>query len=139
MGKHYMSQAKKNRSIVRLMEFKQSYLEDLWNCEIEINTQVKKIIWKASTILNLTLKKKIAIVETRQFYSPSFVALPIGEKLSKFQNMWEPDQDSSTFFACMYEHLKRNSSQCSGLCHRLSSPNCGALVYFLSTNKWPDG
>ena len=138
MGKHYRSQAKKNRSFVRLMEFKQSYLEDLWNCEMEINTQAKTIVWKASKILNLTLKKNIAIVETRQFYSPAFLALPIGEKLSKFQNMWVPDQDSSTFFACMYEHLKRSSSQCNSFCHRFSSPNCGDLVYFLTTNNWPD-
>ena len=90
------------------MEFKQSYLEDLWNCEMEINAKAKKILWKTSEVLNLTLKKNIKIVETRQFYNPAFVSLPIGEKLLKFQNMWEPDQDSSTFFACMYEHLKRN-------------------------------
>jgi hypothetical protein len=121
------------------MEFKQSYLEDLWNCEIEIDTKDKKIIWKTSKVLNLTLKKKITIVETRQFYNPAFVALPIGEKLLKFQNMWEPDQDSSTFFACMYEHLKRNSSQCNSFCNRFSSPNCGHLLYFLATNNWPDG
>ena len=139
MGKNYKSKAKTNRSILRLLDFKQSYLEDLWDCEIKIDNQVKDIVWKASEILNLKLKKRIRIVETKEYYNPSFAALPFIEKLYKFQNMWEPNQDSFTFFYCMHEHLKRKSSQCNSFCQGFSSPNCGRLVYFLSTNRWPDG
>jgi hypothetical protein len=66
MGKTYKSRAKTNRSILRLLDFKQSYLEDLWDCEIKIEDEIKDIIWKASEILNLKLKKNIRIVETRE-------------------------------------------------------------------------
>ena len=139
MGKTYKSRAKTTRSILRLLDFKQAYLEDLWDCEITIDNEIKDIVWKASDILNLALKKNIRVVETREFFNPSFAVLTLGNKLSKFQNMWEPNQDSFTFFACVHDHLKRNSSQCNSYCHELGSPNCGRLVYFLSTNKWPDG
>ena len=139
MGKTYKSRAKTNRSVLRLLNFKQAYLEDLWDCEIKIDTEIKDIVWKASDNLNLTLKKNIRIVETIEFYNPAFAFLTVSQKLSKFQNMWEPIQDSFSFFACVHDHLKRNSTRCTSYCHGFSSPNCGRLVYFLSTSKWPDG
>ena len=61
MGKTCKSRAKINRSILRLLDFKQAYLEDLWDCEIKIDKDIKDIVWKASDILNLTLKKNIRI------------------------------------------------------------------------------
>ena len=137
MGKHYKSPAKIRRSILRLLEYKQTYLEDCWDTEINTNQETKNLIWKASNLLSLTLKKNIRIVENRAFYNPSFPALPFCEKLKKFQDMWKPDQDNLAFFTCMYEHLKRSSSQCDKFCARLGSPYCGRLTYFLSTNDWP--
>ena len=137
MGRKYKSPAKIARSILRLLDYKQAYLEDCWDSEIIIDHATKKIIWKASEILKLTLKENIRIVETRKFYNPSFSALPFSQKLAKFQNMWKPDQDSYNFFACMHEHLKRNSSNCDHYCGSFSSPYCGRLTFFLSTNNWP--
>ena len=137
MGKRYKSPAKIKRSISRLLDFKQTYLEDLWDTEIKIDKETDDVVWKASETLNLTLKQKVSIVETRPFYNPSFSSLPVSKKLTKFQNMWKPDQDSFTFFACMHDHLKRNTAQCNTFCRGFSSPNCGRLAFFLSTNNWP--
>ena len=137
MGKNYKSPAKINRSLLRLLEYKKAYLEDCWGSDIEIDDQSKTIIWKASNLLNLTLKKNITIVETRGLYNPTFPLLSFNEKLSKFQNMWQPDLDSFTFFACMHEHIKRNSSKCGSFCGGFSSPYCSELSHLLSTNNWP--
>ena len=87
MGKQSKSPAKIARSILRLLEYKQAYLEDCWGAEIETDEQNKKIIWKASKMLNLTLKTNMKIVETRSVYNPTFPALTFGEKLALFQNM----------------------------------------------------
>jgi hypothetical protein len=106
MGKQYKSPAKIARSILRLLDYKQAYLEDYWGADIQIDQQAKTIIWKASTILNLTLKRNVRIVETRNLYNPSFAALTFSEKLAIFQKMWKPDQDSMNFFTCMHEHLR---------------------------------
>jgi hypothetical protein len=109
-------------------------LENLWDREIKIDNKIKDI-------LELALKKKylnIRTVKTRIFYNPSFAFVTLGNKLSKFQNMWEPNQDSFAFFACVHDHLNRNISQCNSYCHKLGSPNCGPLVYFLSSNRWPE-
>ena len=65
MGKTYKSRAKTTRSILRLLDFKQAYLEDLWDCEIQIDNEIKDIVWKTSDILNLALRKNIRLVETR--------------------------------------------------------------------------
>ena len=111
MGKSNKSPAKIKRSILRLLDYKQAYLEDCWNTEIMIDQENMKIIWNASDTLKLTLKKNIRIVETRNFYNPAFTALPFRQKLAKFQNMWMPDQQSFNFFSCMNEHFKRNSSK----------------------------
>ena len=138
MTRKYKSPAKIARSKLRVMDYKQAYLEDCWDCEIIINHETKKIIWKASESLQLTLKENIRIVETREFYNPSFVALPFNQKLAKFQSMWKMDVDSYNFFACMHQHLRRNNSRCDHFCHSLSSPYCGYLTYFLSTNRWPN-
>ena len=89
------------------------------------------------SLLNITLKMNVKIVETRKCYHPEFPTKPIGEKLAIFQNMWVPDQDSFNFFSCMHEHLKQNSTQCNNFCGQFSSPNCGRLATFLSTNNWP--
>ena len=141
MGKHSKSPAKMNakikRSILRLLEYKQAYLEDCWDAEIVIDEDTKTIVWKASSLLNLTLKKNVKIVETRKYYHPEFPTKPISEKLAIFQNMWVPDQDSFNFFSCMHEHLKRNSTQCNNFCGQFSSPNCSRLATFLSINNWP--
>ena len=67
MGKKYRSPAKLKRSILRLLEYKQAYLEDCWNTEIEIDKQNLELVWKASELLRLKLKPKIKIVETRGF------------------------------------------------------------------------
>ena len=137
MAKRYKSPAKISRSMRRLFDYKQAYLEDCWNTEIIIDNQTKEIKWKASEYLKLTLKKNIRIVETREFYNPSFKALPFSQKLLKFQSMWNLDQDSYNFFASIHEHVKRNSTKCDHFCKSISSPNCGELTYFLSTHSWP--
>ena len=137
MGKKYRSPAKLKRSILRLLDYKQAYLEDCWNTEIEIDEENLELVWKASELLRLKLKPKIKIVETRGFYNPTFPTLPFSEKLSKFQNMWKPDQDSFSFFSCMHHHMKKNNSQCDSFCRGFSSPFCGEFAYFLSTNAWP--
>ena len=137
MGKSNKSPAKIKRSILRLLDYKQAYLEDCWNTEIMIDQENMKIIWNASDTLKLTLKKNIRIVETRNFYNPAFTALPFRQKLAKFQNMWMPDQQSFNFFSCMNEHFKRNSSKCDHFCGSLTSPFCGNLAYFISNNNWP--
>jgi hypothetical protein len=137
MGKQSKSPAKIARSILRLLEYKQAYLEDCWGAEIETDEQNKKIIWKASKMLNLTLKTNMKIVETRSVYNPTFPALTFGEKLALFQNMWKPDHDSFNFFTCMHEHLRRGSIQCNNFCGAFSSPQCGHLAYFLKNNTWP--
>ena len=137
MGKSSKSPAKIKRSILRLLDYKQAYLEDCWDTEIVIDQESMNIIWKASETLKLTLKKNIRIVETRHFYNPAYTALPFRQKLAKFQDMWVLDQESFNFFSCMNEHLKRKSSQCDHFCGSSSSPFCGRLAYFLSTNNWP--
>ena len=137
MGKHSKSPAKIKRSILRLLEYKQAYLEDCWDAEICIDEIKKDIIWKASDLLKLTLKRNVRVVETRGYYHPEFPIKPFSEKLSMFQNMWVPDQDSFNFFSCMLEHTKRNSTKCNTFCAGFSSPNCGRLATFLSTNNWP--
>jgi hypothetical protein len=137
MGKQYRSPAKKARSILRLLDYKQAYLEDCWGADIIINQQAKKIIWKPSTTLNLTLEQNVRIVETRNLYNPSFAALSFSEKLAIFQKMWKPDQDSLNFFTCMHEHIKRNSIKCNNFCGGFSSPYCGRLSFFFSSGNWP--
>ena len=137
MGKQYKSPAKIARSILRLLDYKQAYLEDCWGADIQIDQQAKTIIWKASTILNLTLKRNVRIVETRNLYNPSFAALTFSEKLAIFQKMWKPDQDSMNFFTCMHEHIKRNSIKCNNCCGGFSSPYCARLSFFLSSGNWP--
>ena len=108
MGKSNKSPAKIKRSILRLLDYKQAYLEDCWNTEIMIDQENMKIIWNASDTLKLTLKKNIRIVETRHFYKPAFKDLPFRQKLAKFQNMRMPDQESFSLFSCMNKHFKRN-------------------------------
>ena len=137
MGKNYRSPAKINRSILRLLNYKKDYLEDCWGTEIEIDYATKEIVWKASEILRLTLNKNIRIIETRGIFNPTFPSLSFSEKLQKFQNMWKPDHNSFSFFSCMHHHLKRNSTQCDKFCGGFSSPFCGKLTFFLSTNNWP--
>ena len=46
MGKQYKSPAKIARSILRLLDYKQAYLEDCWGADIQIDQQAKTIIWK---------------------------------------------------------------------------------------------
>ena len=106
MGKSNKSPAKIKRSILRLLDYKQAYLEDCWNTEIVIDQENMKLMWKASDTLQLTLKKNIKIVETRHFYNPAFTALPFRQKLAKFQHMWMPDQES---FNC--QSLNSTSTQ----------------------------
>ena len=137
MGKKHKSPAKIARSIFRLLEYKQAFLEDCWGTEIETDKENKKIIWKASKMLNLTLKKSLKIVETRSLYNRIFPSLPFGEKLALFQNMWKPDHDSFNFFTCMHEHLRRGSIQCNNFCGAFGSPACGHLAFFLKNNTWP--
>ena len=127
MGRQYKSPAKTERSLLRLLDYKQAYLEDCWDCEIIIEQETKDVVWNASDSLKLTLKKNVTIVETRDFWNPAFTALSFSQKLAKFQNMWIPDQDSFIFFSCMHEHLKRNSSKCNHYCSLYSSPNCSRL------------
>ena len=52
---------------MRLLDYKQAYLEDCWNTEIEIDEENLELVWKASELLRLKLKPKIKIVETRGF------------------------------------------------------------------------
>ena len=137
MGKNKRSPAKINRSILRLLNYKKDYLEDCWATDIEINQETKKIVWKASEFLNLTLNQNIRIVETRGIFNPGFPPLSFNEKLQKFQNMWKPDHNSFSFFCCMHDHLRRNTAQCDKYCRGFTSPFCGKLAYFLSTNNWP--
>ena len=137
MGKKYRSPGNLARSILRLLTYKQAYLEDCWDSEVIIDNEKKKLIWKASETLKLTLKKGIRIIENREYFNPSFVALPFSQKLAIFQSMWELDQDSYNFFGSMHEHLRRKTSKCDHFCGSFSSPYCGRLTYFLSTNTWP--
>ena len=81
MGKKYRSPAKIARSMLRLLDYKQSYLEDCWDTEIKIDQKTNDIIWKASETLNLTLTHGVNIVENRQFYNPSFATLTFSQKL----------------------------------------------------------
>ena len=76
MGKHSKSPAKIKRSILRLLEYKQAYLEDCWDAEILIDEIKKDIIWKASDLLKLTLKRNVRVVETRGYYHPEFPIKP---------------------------------------------------------------
>ena len=101
---------------------------NFWKMEDNLNFWKR---WNRSDTLQLTLKKNIKIVETRHFYNPAFTALPFGQKLAKFQNMWIPDQESFNFFSCMNEHFRRNRSKCDNFCGSLTSPFCGHLAYFL--------
>ena len=136
MGNHKKSPAKLSRSIIRLLEYKKAYLEDFGDCNIYLDEKNKKIIWKASSLLNLTLKSNVKIVETRGFYNPAFPELSFCEKLGVFQNMCEPDHDSFNFFACMHDHYKRKNSQSDHFCGAFSSPQCGCLTFFLSTDAY---
>ena len=88
------------------MEYKKTFLEDIWDADTTIDSQTKDIIWNTSKVLKLTLERKIKILETREVYNPLFSSLSFSEKLSKFQNMWKPDHASFTFFSCMHHHLK---------------------------------
>ena len=77
MGNNYKSPAKINRSMKRLLEYKQA-----WVCLIQIDEKNKEISWKASKLLELTLKNNTRTLETRPFPALAFI-----EKLSQFQNM----------------------------------------------------
>jgi hypothetical protein len=138
MGKKYKSPSKLRRDIFRVLEYKIAYLEDCWDTDVEIDRNSNDIVWNASKYLKLTLEKRTKIVETRKFYNPSFSTSRFQEKLALFQNMWKPDHQSFNFFSCMHHHLKRNSSQCDNFCTKFSSPYCGRLTFFLSTNNWPN-
>ena len=114
-----------------------AYLEDVWNTEIEFDEQRKSLIWKPSSSLRLILKPNIKIVETRHVYNPTCSNQSFSDKLLQFQNMWMPDQHSWTFFSCMHHHLKRQTTKCDSFCSVFSTPYCGELAVFLSTNNWP--
>ena len=137
MGKSHKSPAKRKRSMLRLLNYKKDYLEDAWGTEIEINCETQEIIWKASELLKLTLKKNTRIIETRGIFNPTFPILSVSEKLQTFQNMWKSDHSSFSFFSVMHHHLRRNSTQCDNFCKGFSFPFCGQLTYFLANNNWP--
>ena len=138
MGNKYRSPAKVTRSLRRLLEYKKAQLEDIWDCDVSINAEKSDLVWNVSTCLKLTLLPKTDIFKTDQFTNSTYLSLTFGEKLMNFQNMWKPDANSTTFFSCLHNHLRRNSSKCDTFCARLSSSYCGKLAYFLSTNNWPD-
>ena len=91
MGKSHKSPAKIKRSNLRLLNYKKDYLEDAWGTEIKINSNTQEIIWEASELLKLTLKKNTRIVETRGIFNPIFPCFSLSEKLQTFQNMWISD------------------------------------------------
>ena len=138
MNNKYRSPAKLSRSLSRLLEYKKAMLEDIWNADVTIKTETNDLIWNISKCLKLTLKPKNKILEAWEFTNPQFASLPICEKLTQFQNMWKPDENSFTFFSSIHHHLRRNSSQCDNFCTEFPSPCCSELTYYLATNTWPD-
>merc|ERR1712129_573685 len=105
MGRKYKSPSKIRRDILRVLDYKISFLEDCWDADVEIDKNSNDIVWNASKCLKLTLNKRSKIVETRSFYNPNFPTAQFHEKLSLFQNMWKPDHHSFNFFLCMNNHL----------------------------------
>ena len=125
-------------ALAEILEYKKAMLEDIWNADVTINNEANDLNLNVSNWLKLTLKKKIKIVETWEFTNPKFVSLSISEKLTQFQNMWKPDENSFTFFSSVHHHLRRNSTQCDHFCTQFTSPCCSNLTYYLATNDWPD-
>jgi uncharacterized protein involved in tolerance to divalent cations len=82
MGKKYRRPAKHARSILRLLDYKQVYC---WASEVTVDNEKKTLIWKASETLKF--KNGINIIENREYFNPSFVALPFSQKLATFQSI----------------------------------------------------
>ena len=89
-------------------------------------------------MFKLTLKSKVELFDAWEVNNKTFSSLTNCEKLTNFQSMWKTDSSSINLYACLHDHLRRNSQECDHFCSSLGSPYCGHLNYFLSTNDWPD-
>ena len=138
MLKKYRSPAKLARNLLRLLEYKEAMLRDIWNADVTINKETKDLVWNVTEHIKLTLKKNQKIVETWEFSNPKFASLQINDKLTQFQKMWKPDEHSFTFFSSVHHHLRRNSTQCDNFCNQFTYPACSHLIHYLVTNDWPD-
>merc|ERR1712183_386488 len=112
-------------------------LQDQYKLEVEIDEENLNILWNVNSI-KIKLKPDAEIIETRQFYNPSYAQSSFGEKIINFQKMWEPSHSSFIVFSCILNHWNRNSHKCDHFCSQFSMPECGMLTYFFSTNAWPD-
>ena len=117
------------------MEWKKEILIDLYDLELSLNFETKEIIWNVTDSIALTLKPDCEVLETRYVFNPSFSTFPLGRRITSFQNMWKPDQNSFPVFTCLLNHLKHNTLSCDKLCGHLSiSPICGDLIKTLATS-----
>ena len=135
MPSKHKSPAKVSRSIRRAMEYKKEVLTDLYDIDVIANYETQEILWNVTSSIVLTLKPNCEILETRFIFNPSFSTYPLGQRLSSFQNMWKPDQNSFILFSCIVNHLKQNSLSCDKLCaHFGIAPICGGLLQTLATS-----
>ena len=110
------------------MEWKKEILIDLYDLELSLNYETKEIIWNVTDSIALTLKPNCEVLETRYIFNPSFSTFPLGRRITSFQNMWKPDQNSFPVFTCLLNHLKHNTLSCGHL------SICGDLIKTLATS-----
>ena len=135
MPRKHKSPAKKARSIKRAMEYKKENLIDLFDLELSLNFKTQEIIWNVTDNIALTLKPNCEVLETRYIFNPDYFTFSLGKRVTSFQSMWKPDQNSFLLFTCLLNHLKQNTILCDKLCGHLSlSPICGDLIQTLASS-----
>ena len=135
MPNKHKSPAKQARSRKRAMEYKKENLVDLFDLELSLNFKTYEIIWNVTDNIALTLKPDCEVLETRYIFNPAFSTFPLGKRVTCFQSMWKPDQNSFLLFTCLLNHLKQNTILCDKLCGHLSlSPICGDLIQTLASS-----
>ena len=132
----HKSPAKQCRSVKRAMLYKRAVLQDIYDIEISVNFETFTIIWNVTEFIKLTLKPTAEVLETRSVFNPLFRTFTLGQKISKFQNMWEPDENSFLFFSCIFNHCKQNTLKCDNFCAQFATPVCSSLLHNLSLPHW---
>ena len=123
------------------MEYKTEILIDRYALELDLNYKTEEIIWNVTDSIALILKPDCEVLETRYIFNPAFSTFPLGKRVTSFQSMWKPDENSFLLFTCLLNHLKSNTLLCDKLCGHLSlSPICGDLIKTLAASgtKPPD-
>jgi hypothetical protein len=110
-------------------------LVDLYDLELSLNFKIEEIIWNVTDSFALTLKPDCEVFETRYIFNSAFSTFPLGKRVTSFQSIWKPDENSSLHFTSLLNHLKKNTLLYDKLCsHLYALPICGDLIETLATS-----